>query len=353
MNAHSKQTTKPMAEILVHQIRPRMTDSPQGPIEGLSFKPLCFRDAHGRDVLFPNQGPAVKLKPKVLGSQACGSSLNILAPPPLEGDHIPEEVLDQLERLMNVIQRSVTHRPLGESIFNYLITVAGLSRQYSCDGWETWAIRSITSLVASPESPLLCTTSSETFVRLIQLAKIYNDGPLGVSVQKTWLFRLNARGVSPALAIIMADDYNLRPLLSRALYLHLLQVAPRISNSQRIDVGSPLNHQQNLRIFSGYHSLSGYWARLCKNPPEFPGIGGCKSHTRCLTAWKSAWSGETPEECDLSVDVMTRLQFVADRLGNSSIVGASMSDECRNSALAALVNLRKGLWENMHHYFDL
>lgn len=44
-----------MADILVLQTRPRMTDSPQGPIEGLTFKPLCFRDAYGRDVLYPIQ----------------------------------------------------------------------------------------------------------------------------------------------------------------------------------------------------------------------------------------------------------------------------------------------------------
>lgn len=249
---------------------------------------------------------------------------------------------------------STTNRSLDESIFNYLITVAGLSRQYCCDEWEGWALRSITSLVASPESPLLRTTSSEIFVRLIQLAKLYNNGPLGVSVQKTWLFRLNTRSLPPAFAIIMADDYNLRSLLSQALYLHLLQMAPRISNSQRIDVGSPLSHQQNLRIFSGYHSLLGYWSRLCNNPPEFPAAKGCNSHSLCLNAWKSAWSRETLEEERAPlVDVMTRLQFVADRLGGSLIVGVSMSDKCKNSALATLMTLRKGMWENMHHYFDL
>jgi hypothetical protein len=191
-------------------------------------------------------------------------------------------------------------------------------------------------------------------VRLIQLAKIYDDGQLGLSVQSTWLSRLHAGSVSAAFAVLMADDYFFRPLLSQALYFHLLQMAPRIANSQRIDIGSPLNHQQNLRVFSGYHSLLGYWNRLSSDPPEFPEADGCRSHTCCLKAWKSAWARVIREEHPTPpVDIIPRLQFVADRLGDNLIMGAAMSDRCRNSAMKVLLTLKKGILENMHHYFDL
>lgn len=65
-------------------------------------------------------------------------------------------------------------------------------------------------------------------------------------VQDKWITRLN-NDLSPIPAILVANEFNNWELLSRALYAYLVVVELWILNSQRIDIGSPLSHQRNLR----------------------------------------------------------------------------------------------------------
>ncbi|KAJ6583926.1 hypothetical protein DFH09DRAFT_263931 [Mycena vulgaris] len=211
----------------------------------------------------------------------------------------------------------------------------------------------IRKLVNAPNT-LLRTAQSETFVRLIRLALLYRDADLSRSVQSKWLTRMHWHDLPPAPAILVADVYDLRHLLSHAYYVHLVNVEPRIARGQSIGPGSPLTPTQNLHIFCGYHSLLASWRQLQEAAPAFAPNAECTSHERCLVAWKARWALETGRATTLSpVDVLCRLLIMERHLEVDRVLKECMHEDCRLEALDAIAKKRAEISDNLHHHFDL
>jgi hypothetical protein len=228
-----------------------------------------------------------------------------------------------------------------------------LSRKYKVKRWELWAITGIKNFIH--DFPLLDLSPSKIFVRLFRFANHCHDKQLLREIEDKWITRMDSNNLSPIPAILLADELDNRELLSRALYAYLVMVEPRISNSQRIDIGSPLSHQLNLHVFSGYYALQAYWTDLCDHPLEFQMAEGCTAHTDCLTTWRPRWSTTVLQQpAGVShIDILSRLCFVEESLREDPLCTTYMSDKCRESALAAVSQKRNSLALNMHHIFDL
>jgi hypothetical protein len=236
------------------------------------------------------------------------------------------------------------------SALDCLVYVALLSRKHQVKRWESWATTAIKNFV-----PLLDKFPSSTFVRLLRFATNRNEKQLRREIQGKWISRLESNNLSPIPAILIADELNNRELLGRALYAYLLVVEPSISKSQRIDIDSPLSHQLNLHIFSGYYALQAYWKDLRDHPPEFQQAEGCTAHTDCLTTWRPRWSTAVVRRpFGISdIDILSRLRFVEELLRADPLCRTYMVENCRESALGAVSQKRNGLALNMHHIFDL
>ncbi|KAJ7274084.1 hypothetical protein C8J57DRAFT_1314558 [Mycena rebaudengoi] len=234
-----------------------------------------------------------------------------------------------------------------------LSSIAEVSFTYRFDSLKAWALGGINALVNSPDT-LLRTAPSETFVRLIRLALMCHDTALVRSIQSKWLTRLHWHDLPPAPAIMVADACDLRHLLSHAYYVHLVDVAHRITNGQRIDVGSPLSATQNIHVLCGYHSLAASWKHLQEVPPTFTPDTECTVHDRCLVAWKARWAFEAGRPSAFSpVDVLCRLLFMERHLAADAILSKCMTEGCRAAALHAIEQKRAEISGSLHHHFDL
>jgi hypothetical protein len=221
--------------------------------------------------------------------------------------------------------------------------------------WKSWATDAIKNFARFSDPPLLDRSPSKTFVRLLRFATICEEKQLQHEVQGKWIARLASNTLSPTPAILLADELDHRALLGRALYAFLVKVEPRISNSQRIDIGSPLSHQLNIRVFSGYYALQAYWKDLCDNTLQFREGEGCTAHSDCLTTWGPRWSiAVTGQPSGISqIDVLSRLRLAGEKLRGDPFCKAYMADKCREAALGAVLQKRNNLVLNMHHVFDL
>ncbi|KAJ6622657.1 hypothetical protein B0H10DRAFT_893886 [Mycena sp. CBHHK59/15] len=188
----------------------------------------------------------------------------------------------------------------------------------------------------------------------MRLALLYRAGDLSRSVQSKWLTRIHWHDLPPTPAIIVADAYDLRHLLCHAYYVHLVNMEPRITRSQRIDSDSPLSATQNLHVFCGYHSLLASWKHIQEAPPTFPEAEQCTSHSRCLVAWKARWALEIGRPTVFSpVDVLCRLLLMERYLEADQVLKECMGDGCRLEALDAITKKRAEISDNLHHHFDL
>jgi hypothetical protein len=241
------------------------------------------------------------------------------------------------------------------SIFDTLVYVALLSRKHQAKRWESWATNVIKNFVRSSDPPLLDRSPSKTFVRLLRFVTICQERQLQYEIQGKWIARLGSDTLAPIPAILLADELGNRALLGRALYSFLVKVEHLISNSQRIDVGSPLSHQLNIHVFSGYYALQAYWKDLCDNSLEFREGEGCTAHSDCLTTWRPRWSiAVTGQPSGIShIDVLSRLRLAEETLRTDPLCRTYMTEKCRQSALGAVLQKRDSLALNMHHVFDL
>ncbi|KAJ7250036.1 hypothetical protein B0H12DRAFT_1234510 [Mycena haematopus] len=236
-----------------------------------------------------------------------------------------------------------------------LCSIAEVAFTYDFNTLKLWSMEGIRTHVTA--TPLLRTAPSKTFVRLIQLALLYRDADLSRAIQSKWLTRIHWHDADPAPALVLADAYSLRHLLSHAYYVHLVNVAPRIARAQPIDdMGSPLSAAQNLHVLCGYHSLLAAWKQLQAAPPAFtpPDTTERHEHTRCEIAWKARWAFEAGRSSAFSpVDVLCRLLFMERNLEMDEVLKDCMAPGCRLEALDAIAKKRAEISENLHHHFDL
>lgn len=234
-----------------------------------------------------------------------------------------------------------------------LLSIAEIALKYSFKALKTWAIDGVQTLVTSHDTPLR-TAPTEIFIRMLRLSLIYHRPDLGVSIQNKWITRIHWHELPPVPAILMADMHDLQYLLSHALYVHMVNMAPRIAAGKRIDGDSPLTPNQNLHIFCGYNSLAAYWTHLRSEAPAFVAAPKCASHDLCKAAWEQKWFEVMKGPMVyLNVDVLRRLMFVGSVLEEDRFLKVCMKEGCLRSALESVSRKRTDISNNLHHHFDL
>ncbi|KAF8215050.1 hypothetical protein K438DRAFT_1955047 [Mycena galopus ATCC 62051] len=276
----------------------------------------------------------------------------------LQNRESPIDLTDHTVAQFRAFLWAVYARPLPSAKnvdISRLCSIAEVSHTYDFNALKLWSLEGLRTHVNA--TPLLRTARSKIFVRLIQLALLYRDADLSRAIQSKWLTRMHWHDLDPAPALVVADAYSLRHLLSHAYYVHLVNVAPRIARAQRIDdIVSPLSPAQNLHVFCGYYSLLASWKQLEEVPPPFAPDVKCPpdAHENCEIAWKARWTLETGRSSAFApVDVLCRLLFIERHLEADEVLKDCMTPGCRLEALDAIARKRAEISENLHHHFDL
>lgn len=234
-----------------------------------------------------------------------------------------------------------------------LCSIAEVAYLYSFKSLQSWALDGLSAVVNSPNT-ILRSASSAMFARVLRLAIIYNQRTLSISIQSKWMSRIHWHELPPTPAILFADEFGLRYLLSHAYYVHLVNVSSRISNIERIDVDSPLSPSQNLHVLCGYYSLSAYWKHLQHDPTSFEPSEECRSHEQCLIAWKARWAVAADQHSPFpTVDVFNRLVSLETRLRADELLNVCMTRSCKIAALYSIRKKRGEISGCLHHHFDL
>ncbi|TFK34740.1 hypothetical protein BDQ12DRAFT_635964 [Crucibulum laeve] len=233
-----------------------------------------------------------------------------------------------------------------------LLSINELAHKYYQLDVRAWAISALAGIVNHPCSPLR-TASSQLFLRVLRLAVLCNKPELSLSIQIKWITRLHWHQLSPTPAILIADIFNLRHLLSHAYYMHLvLMQSP--SKPPRFKKDPELTPKQNMHVQCGYYSLMSYWRHLQTTPPEFKRSAQCDNHRQCVEAWKMRWYKASSRLCPHpEIDVLSRLRFMQDTLEADLLLGVCLTVQCRTQALASVSKKREEIANNLHHHFDL
>ncbi|KAK1229562.1 hypothetical protein PQX77_007388 [Marasmius sp. AFHP31] len=236
-----------------------------------------------------------------------------------------------------------------------LLSVAELAFKYQFKPLGHWSMSGIRRLVSMPNNPKIRQAPDISLSRLLKLSILYQQHDLCSSLQSNWLTRVYRRELSPFAAITVGDKCALPHFLGHAMYVHMVEMACRIANCERIDLGSPLTHSQNLHIFCGYYSLQAYWRQIPQSPPTYPHSPECRSSQNCRAAWVKRWKASSSSEFSAfpDVDVLRRILELQRRLVADPVLKGSMPIGCRDRALDAVIQKRTEVSNNMHHHFDI
>ncbi|KAF9262985.1 hypothetical protein L218DRAFT_1000222 [Marasmius fiardii PR-910] len=236
-----------------------------------------------------------------------------------------------------------------------LLSVAELSFKYQFKSLSRWSMEGLRRLVVNSTSTKIRYAPDISLGRLLKLCILYQQGDLCTRVQEQWLARIYCRELSPFAAITVGDKCGYPQFVGHAMYIHMVEVSSRIANCERIDLGSPLTHSQNLHIFCGYYSLKAYWRQLSQSPPSYTHSPECRSPHKCKASWSKRWKLCSSSELSTypDVDVQRKLMELQKRLSSDPALKDSMSVGCRAHALNMLVQKRHEVSNNLHHHFDI
>ncbi|KAH9480685.1 hypothetical protein JR316_0007285 [Psilocybe cubensis] len=234
-----------------------------------------------------------------------------------------------------------------------IFTIGELAYMYQQRHLALWFMPIFKDVVISAESPLHH-ASNNIFVRAMKLGIAYGSRELCHRVSTRWIARMHRRELDPLSALLFADTYNLRDLLSHAYYIYLMLVFRRIQQSHDIDPRGLLTPGQRTHVMSGYHSLSAYWNHLRLNPPEFEAAPSCTSHLQCLGAWRLQWIAAAEKDYPLpELDILGRLTYIEKCLREEMVLDVVLNRVCKASALKAVSVKREMVARQLHHHFDL
>ncbi|PPQ78737.1 hypothetical protein CVT25_010740 [Psilocybe cyanescens] len=234
-----------------------------------------------------------------------------------------------------------------------LLTIGELSYLYQQRHLAHWFMPIFKEFVTSHQTALRKATNS-IYVRAMKLGMAYGSRELCSSISTKWITRMHWRELDPLSALLFADTYGMRELLSHACYIYLMLVYRRIQLSQDIDSKGLLTPRQKTHVMSGYHSLSAYWNHLRLNPPDFEPDPVCGSHSQCVGAWRLRWLAAAEKEYPLpEVDVLGRLMYIERCLREDMLVGVVLNRACKASALRVVSVKREMVSRQLHHHFDL
>ncbi|KAF9065151.1 hypothetical protein BDP27DRAFT_1332365 [Rhodocollybia butyracea] len=135
----------------------------------------------------------------------------------------------------------------------------------------------------------------------------------------------------------------------------MVEMEPKLSSGEPIDVESPLTRSELTHIRCGYLSLRCWWSQLASKPPSFKHSPRCMYPEKCSYAWRLKFEGlaETEKIPFPKVDGIRRLQEVQKCLTVDPFLTKFMPETCRHNALQELQKCRENLLRQLHHHFDL
>ncbi|KAG7088054.1 hypothetical protein E1B28_012087 [Marasmius oreades] len=236
-----------------------------------------------------------------------------------------------------------------------LLSVAELSFKYQLKSLSRWSMEGLRRLASNPTSTKIRYAPDISLGRLLKLSILYQQSDLSTRLQEQWLTRVYRQELSPFAAITVGDKCGLPQFVGHAMYIHMVDMASRIADSERIDLGSPLTHSQNLHIFCGYYSLRAYWRQLSQCPPSYSHSPECRYPSKCSAAWIRRWKACSSSELSAhpDVDVQRKLLELQRRLSPDLVLRESMPAGCRAGALNTVTQKRNEVSNNLHHHFDI
>lgn len=234
-----------------------------------------------------------------------------------------------------------------------LLTIGELSYVYQQRHLALWFFPIFKEFVISAETPLRHALNG-IFVRAMKLGIAYGSSELCHRVSTKWIARMHRRELDPLSALLFADTYSMRELLSHAYYIYLMLVFRRIQQLQDIDSKGLLTPGQKTHVMSGYHSLTAYWNHLRLNPPDFVPSPSCRSHSQCVGAWRLRWLAAAEKDYPLpELDILGRLVYTEKCLQDDMLLSVVLNRACKASALRAVTVKREMVARQLHHHFDL
>jgi hypothetical protein len=196
-----------------------------------------------------------------------------------------------------------------------LVHIARLAHKYQFRSIEQWASAALSRFYARPGAfDGLTTLTSDTedltlYPSLTQITEVAglceNQELLDAAVLK-WK-RLVAEGKDIALAIGIAENLNIRPLLGLAYHSMML------SGRTHWDAELLLSRNQRVRLLAGHYSLGKLWESMPNQPPALTHTGRCTSQQRCSKAWSQLWKSVLEMGTQIlsmqSVDVLGKLML--------------------------------------------
>jgi len=277
-----------------------------------------------------------------------------------------DSMCDKEHSVRSCLTRSSPSLDPKKLALDELFSVAELSLQFQLIQLKLWAIGALDTVLNGPNSPLR-NAPNQTFIRALRVAHAYNRMDLSTSIQRKWITRLHWRELSPLPALLLAEQLELRNLLSHAYFIHLVSL-PKVAQhcqaegaliseqpSKPFPLTSPLTMQQRTHLLAGFYSLTAYWKWLRTNPPSITRSPQCKRHQQCLAAWRTRWivacEKVNPDPSD--ADIFQKLKVVEEALKEDRLVQACLTPDCWTEALHAISRKRTEASNHLHHHFDL
>lgn len=236
-----------------------------------------------------------------------------------------------------------------------LVALARITNKYQFRSLEQWALNALNTYYSQPGAfddmptthppslplgPLPATHGSTTpplrpsLMQITELAALCERGDLLDAAVSRWK-RLIGEGKDLALAISVAERFNLRSMLGMACHAMMLK------GKSYWDTDPYLGRDQRVRLLSGYYSLVKLWDNLAGTPPVMTHSQRCPSQQRCLKSFNHLWK----VVLDTTIQVIPTLQ-------REDILGKVMVAESIMKALAKDEIPSQGLLDGMQYCKD-
>jgi hypothetical protein len=213
-----------------------------------------------------------------------------------------------------------------------LFNVARMTHKYQFRSIEKWALLALTEYFKRPISST-SHQKSPTLAQITQLAVLCDEADLLDATVLRWK-RLIGEKKDIALALNVAEQYNLRGLLGLAYHAMMLK------GREYWDADPLLTRDQRIKLLSGFYSMSHLWPKIDLQPPTLIHDQNCIDATRklCEQSWASLWK---------AINVEMSSQAVI--LQSPDVLGKMMLAECVVKALVKQDIPTQGLLDGMLH----
>ncbi|KAJ4481884.1 hypothetical protein J3R30DRAFT_2097198 [Lentinula aciculospora] len=253
-------------------------------------------------------------------------------------------------------------QPPNEEDVERLLDVEELSRRYSIHCLQIRAETTVLAVIAEGTNTAVLSCRTNSLVRMLSITMRVHNKTLFAFLMQMWTWRLHSKELDYILTIRVAQpshwDHDPQPflkLLGHAFYAAMMDLEPKLSSGQRIDLDCQLTSSEIVHVLCGYHSLRCWWDQIASKPPAYMHCARCMYPERCSYVWRIRfrWLAEKDRISFPKVDGIRRLQEIHRFLAGDLFLIKNMPETCRHNALQELLKRREHLLKTVHHHFDL